>query len=34
MKLALDVWYEAWSRAEGEDARAVVRGETAGSAEA
>ena len=34
MKLALDIWYEAWSRAEGEDARAALHGEAAGSAEA
>ena len=27
MKLALDVWYEAWNRTEGDDAGAVDRGE-------
>lgn len=27
MKLALDVWYEAWSRTEGDDAGGGDRGE-------
>lgn len=34
MKLALDVWYEAWDRIEGGAARAVDLGEAVGPPEA